>query len=99
MALRLLSAPYLPKLSSPASSGRVHCSVSTQVSHTQRGRRSANYQPTVWTHDYLQSLLADESRQSHLAVKKPHSTYILSMRHISAMVKKKERPFSQFGLN
>ncbi|KAF8010328.1 hypothetical protein BT93_J1067 [Corymbia citriodora subsp. variegata] len=107
MALRLLSAPYLPKLSSPASSGRVHCSVSTQVSHTQRGRRSANYQPIVWTHnylnlslvrldlnlslvrvfrllhpdsetlcasldfpnnDYLQSLLADESRQSHLVV-------------------------------
>ncbi|XP_056171193.1 probable terpene synthase 12 isoform X2 [Syzygium oleosum] len=69
MALRLLLAPYLTKLSSPTANGRVHSSMSRQVFDNQGGRRSANYQPTVWTYNYLQSLVADEGGQSRPAEK------------------------------
>nr|AAP40638.1 putative monoterpene synthase [Melaleuca alternifolia] len=68
MALRLLSTPHLPQLCSRRVSGRVHCSASTQVSDAQGGRRSANYQPSVWTYNYLQSLVADDIRRSRREV-------------------------------
>ncbi|KAI6672845.1 hypothetical protein NL676_000751 [Syzygium grande] len=69
MVLHLLLAPYLTKLSSPTANGRVHSSVSRQVFDNQGGRRSANHQPTVWTYNYLQSLVADEGGQSRPADK------------------------------
>nr|AIK19222.1 monoterpene synthase [Eugenia uniflora] len=69
MALRLWFAPHLlPELSSRRATGRVQCSASTQVSETQEGRRSANYQPSVWTYNYLQSLVANEGRRSRREV-------------------------------
>ena len=33
----------------------VKCAVSTQISDNQ-SRRSANYQPSIWSYDFLQSL-------------------------------------------
>nr|BAF02831.1 monoterpene synthase [Eucalyptus globulus] len=68
MALRLLFTPHLPVLSSRRANGRVRCSASTQISDPQEGRRSANYQPSVWTYNYLQSIVAGEGRQSRREV-------------------------------
>ncbi|XP_030544401.1 isoprene synthase, chloroplastic-like [Rhodamnia argentea] len=69
MALCLWFAPYLlPELSSRRANGRVHCSASTQVTAPREGRRSANYQPSVWTYNYLQSLVAGEGRPSRREV-------------------------------
>nr|WNI01957.1 terpene synthase [Psidium guajava] len=69
MALRLWFAPHLiPELSSRRATGRLHCSASTQVPDPQEGRRSANYQPSVWTHNYLQSLVANEGCRSRCEV-------------------------------
>ncbi|KAF8022349.1 hypothetical protein BT93_F0012 [Corymbia citriodora subsp. variegata] len=70
MALRLLFPPHLPVVSSRRANGRVLCSASTPVSDQQEGRRSANYQPSVWTYNYLQSIVADEGRRSRHEVKR-----------------------------
>ncbi|KAL3714802.1 hypothetical protein ACJRO7_006668 [Eucalyptus globulus] len=98
MALRLLAAPYLPKLPSPTANGRVHCSASTQVSDTQGGRRSANYQPTVWTHNYLQSLEADESRQSHHVVELQREKAQMLEEVRGALNDEKAEPMTIFAL-
>ncbi|KAK3404570.1 hypothetical protein EUGRSUZ_K00879 [Eucalyptus grandis] len=98
MALRLLAAPYLPKLPSPTANGRVHCSASTQVSDTQGGRRSANYQPTVWTHNYLQSLEADESHQSRRAVELQREKAQMLEEVRGALNDEKAEPMTIFAL-
>ncbi|KAF8008079.1 hypothetical protein BT93_K1917 [Corymbia citriodora subsp. variegata] len=53
MALQLFSLPNV-------CSKRIHCqaprSASAKAAVSQGGRRSPQYQPTLWTYDYLQSL-------------------------------------------
>nr|AXY92166.1 terpene synthase 1 [Rhodomyrtus tomentosa] len=100
MALRLLFAPYLlPELSSRRATGRVHCSASTQVSDAQEGRRSANYQPSVWTYNYLQSVVADEGRRSRREVElKKEKEQMLEEEVRSALNDGNAQPLTIFSL-
>lgn len=65
MALHLFS---LPSVFSEKISRQVPRSTSTKAAFPQGGRRSANYQPSVWTHNDLPSLVIDEGRQSRRVV-------------------------------
>nr|BDN86184.1 isoprene synthase [Syzygium cumini] len=100
MALHLLFAPYLPGLSSQrVANGRVHCSASTQVSAPQEGRRSANYQPSVWTYNYLQSLVADEVRRSRREVEqRKEKAQMLEEQVRGALTDETAEPMTIFAL-
>ncbi|KAF8008107.1 hypothetical protein BT93_K1939 [Corymbia citriodora subsp. variegata] len=65
MALHIFS---LPSVLSGKISSRVPPSTSTKAAVPLGGRRSANYQPSVWTYNDLRYLVADEARQSHRTV-------------------------------
>ncbi|XP_030459491.2 probable terpene synthase 12 [Syzygium oleosum] len=61
MALQLFS---LPNVCSKKIHGQVLCSASTKVGVSQGGRRPPQYQPTLWTYNYLQSLPTRDQRHA-----------------------------------
>ena len=67
MALRLVFWPYVPNVARQRMSkntshhAMIKCSTSTNSEVARRG--AANYQPSLWTYDYIQSLVSQDDHR------------------------------------
>ncbi|KAJ0052960.1 hypothetical protein Pint_02106 [Pistacia integerrima] len=63
-SLPLTNSPRYHLIKRPQNNAPVNlqlkCSMSRQVPHSPHPRKSANYQPTIWSYNFLQSLRIDE---------------------------------------